>query len=63
MKDRNEPESIPSERVKQMWPQMLIKFFEKRILWKRMVQFNEHQNEIVQQAESQDGEPIEIECV
>lgn len=64
-KDGSEPQSVDSEKVRNFWPQILIRFFEKRISWKRLVHF-EDQETVDGPDGRQDtkpiGEPIEIEC-
>lgn len=41
-KDTHDAESVRSDEVKELWLQLLIQFFEKKILWKREVQFIEN---------------------
>lgn len=62
-KDAHEAESVGLNKVKKFWPQLLIQFFENKILWKRAVQFNQNdeifeynENDNIQRAA---GNPIE----
>lgn len=62
-KDSKQHESFPSETVRKMWPQLLIRFFEKRILWQKAVQFIDNQEvQEVQEADNPIGDPVGIDC-
>lgn len=63
-KNTSDPESIDSEKMDRFWPQELIKFFEKRILWKRMVQFggNEELPKHDEDAFEPSNIPVAITC-